>query len=673
MSVFREVSVARHASGARRSMVWIAIGVFAACLLYSAGSSSLAQPDGHAGHHPAATEAPQASGNVDRPSGPRMQPAAPGTGGRDAMGDMAESEMMMGKAPSKEFYPSLLDLPQLSTDKRAALEAQAQSWISQGTNGLALAEETLRHANASNDSIGRKLAIARLQDSLAQVRSGASILQSLADGNAPHEIAMTWFRDQLGLPSERQSGIVGGVFGLSWFHLTTMFFVGAVSIVIVATHFARLHRANALAMRLSNVAPLPASSTGSGDGSPQTVLSAPFFRGEGAPEPSHSSDRPRAQTETKKNVSDAPRQGLWKGQLQVVAIFRETPNVKTFRLREPGGGPMPFSFLPGQFLTYSADIDGRLVRRSYTIASSAAQTGYVETTIKREDAGIFSQFMHDRVKEGDLIDVVGPSGVFTFRGNEAGSVVLIGGGVGITPLMAVIRYLADIAWPGEIFLVYGARSTEDFIFRAELEYLQSRRSNLHVAATMARTAGAAWMGAEGPITGELLTRSVPDLISRRVHLCGPPTMMEAVRKLLSDLGVPPEQVKAEAFGPALGAVPPPGVTQTIAVPTLDPRGLAAMEPDQDSIAGPATASIRFSKSNKVVPLAPDKSVLETAEAVGVAIDYSCRAGICGVCKTKLLEGSVTMEVDEALTPEDKAQNLILACQAKSIGNLVIEA
>jgi len=89
--------------------------------------------------------------------------------------------------------------------------------------------------------------------------------------------------------------------------------------------------------------------------------------------------------------------------------------------------------------------------------------------------------------------------------------------------------------------------------------------------------------------------------------------------------------------------------------------------------GPAAASIRFSKSNKVAPLPPDKSVLEVAESVGVPIDYSCRAGTCGVCKTQLVEGKVTMEVEEALTTDEKARGLILACQAKSIDNLVVEA
>ena len=87
----------------------------------------------------------------------------------------------------------------------------------------------------------------------------------------------------------------------------------------------------------------------------------------------------------------------------------------------------------------------------------------------------------------------------------------------------------------------------------------------------------------------------------------------------------------------------------------------------------ATTEVQFTKSGKTGPLAPDQSVLEAAEAIGVSIDYSCRVGICGTCKVPLLEGRVTMEVEEGLPPDEKARGIILACQAKSVGNLVVEA
>jgi ferredoxin-NADP reductase len=410
-----------------------------------------------------------------------------------------------------------------------------------------------------------------------------------------------------------------------------------------------MRRANALVDRLTRVALAPASAA--------PFASAPAVKVE-ATSSQETNRRPR-QVEASRS---------WKGKLRICAIYQETPNVKTIRLQAPDGGPIPFAFLPGQFLTYAIEIDGKVVRRSYTIASSAAQTAYVETTIKREDGGLLSDYMHGHVKEGDLLEVAAPSGAFTFTGTEADSVVLIGGGVGITPLMAAIRYLSDIAWTGQIYLVYGAQTTEQFIFRDELEYLQRRMNNLHVAATMVRAAGTSWMGSEGQITAELLTQAVPDLIKRRVHLCGPPGMMDALRKTLIGLGVPRDQIKTEAFGPARGAVPPPGKA------VIDAQMPAGESGNRGAaVVGPATATVRFARSGKVSALPPDRSVLEVAESVGVSIDYSCRAGVCGVCKTHLLQGNVTMEVQDALTADDKANGLILACQAKSVGDLVVEA
>jgi ferredoxin len=92
-----------------------------------------------------------------------------------------------------------------------------------------------------------------------------------------------------------------------------------------------------------------------------------------------------------------------------------------------------------------------------------------------------------------------------------------------------------------------------------------------------------------------------------------------------------------------------------------------------SVVPSAQAQVEFRKSGETGLLSPDQCVLEAAEAIGVAIDFSCRVGICGICVVPLIEGAVTMEVEEGLRPEDKARGIILACQAKSAGNLVVDA
>ena len=574
---------------------------------------------------------------------------------------------MMGR-PRKEFYPSLMEMPPLSAEQRLNLESQARGRINSDIDGISAAEKNLRHAIAGGDIAAADQAAKQIRDSLNQVHSGVTALRALNEGKPPQQIAQSWFKSQMNLATpEQRHGNANGLFGISWFHLITMALLGIFSAGMLIVYVERMRRANALVDRLTRApapglaspAAAPVSPASAATDTKATIASP---RASMSGQPSYAESGPNPPEPGSRSTTAKPG-GLWKGRLRVCAIYKETPSVKTFRLQDPAGGAIPFTFLPGQFLTYSAEIDGKTVRRSYTIASSAAQTAYVETTINREDGGVFSEYMHGQIKVGDLLEVLAPSGAFTFTGKESDSVVLIGGGVGITPLMAAVRYLSDIAWPGQIYLVYGAQTTEHFIFRDELEYLQRKMDNLHVAATMVRAAGTSWMGAEGQITSDFLTRSVPDLAKQRVHLCGPPKMMDTLRKVLGEIGVPPEQIKTEALGPALGAVPPPGMT------IVEKRKSETAAP----ALGPATASIRFAKSDKVAPLPPDKSVLEVAESVGVPIDFSCRAGTCGVCKTHLLEGTVTMEVQEALTDEDKAQGMILACQAKSIGNLVVEA
>jgi ferredoxin-NADP reductase len=336
----------------------------------------------------------------------------------------------------------------------------------------------------------------------------------------------------------------------------------------------------------------------------------------------------------------------------VARIFDEAPEVKTFRLTAPDGGPLPFGYLPGQFLSLTIRHDGRPVRRSYTIASSPTQRDYVEITIKRVEQGVVSGYLHDRLKEGNSLEVAAPFGSFTFTGKEADSIVLVGGGVGITPLMTVIRYLTDRGWPGDIFLLYLCRAPQDFLFRQELEYLQTRFANLHVVASMTRAEGTAWTGPTGRLTKELISQSVPNIAARRVHLCGPPPMMAAVQAILAELGVSAEQVKTESFTLARGKPEPEREAQETQK---------------------VTATVTFARSGKSAPLPPDRTVLEVAESTGVEIPYVCRVGVCGVCKVKLLSGSVTMAIQDALTPEDKAQGLVLACQAKSTAPISVEA
>jgi ferredoxin-NADP reductase/DMSO/TMAO reductase YedYZ heme-binding membrane subunit len=356
----------------------------------------------------------------------------------------------------------------------------------------------------------------------------------------------------------------------------------------------------------------------------------------------------------------AARPKIWSGQLRVAGIIRQTPDVQTFRFGALDGGPLPFMHQPGQYLVISPVINGRKVNRPYTISSSPTKPDYCEITVKREEMGLVSKHLHDTLRAGDIINISAPTGRFIFDGTQAQSIVLIAGGVGITPLMAITRYLTDSNWAGEIYFAYSTKAPNDIIFRKELDELKARFSNLHMHVTLSRAEDTDWTGHKGRVSAEFLTKCIPELPKRLVYICGPEPMMAMTVQVLKDLGVPDSQIKLEEFIAAKQVAADAGMTRVSAPEVLAP----------DDGTGP---KLTFSRSAKSVALAPDKSLLEIAEEAGVEIDFECRSGICGRCKTRLLGGCVMMETQDALSAEDKAKNMILMCQARANQPVTVEA
>lgn len=361
----------------------------------------------------------------------------------------------------------------------------------------------------------------------------------------------------------------------------------------------------------------------------------------------------------------------WKGELKIAAIFQETSDVKTFRLTAPDGGRFPFVYLPGQFLNIQLSIDGRRVHRSYTIASSPTRSDTCELSIKREPMGLASRFMHDQVNVGDVVMVSGPFGKFLFTGSEAAEVVLIAGGVGITPVMSILRYLTDRAWPGVIHFLFVAKTEDDLIFQDEIQWLRRRFPRLNVCMTLTRVAPESkWTGDRGRPTESLLRQFVPHLQQLPVYLCGPNEMMDATRDLLTTMGVPTSNILTEAFAgkkSSSNAEVDRSATDEIMLVTESPESAAL--PDAETM----TLKVHFSRSDIHTEADIATNILEAAEAASLELPYECRSGICGQCKTRLVEGTVRMDSEDALSPSEKSAGLILTCQAHPLTNVVVEA
>jgi ferredoxin-NADP reductase len=340
----------------------------------------------------------------------------------------------------------------------------------------------------------------------------------------------------------------------------------------------------------------------------------------------------------------------WLGKFVLAEKEDVTHNVKTFRFRPAKGAQIPFDYLPGQFLTLHIAPGGVPTKRSYTIASTPTWRDRVEITVKREDHGLVSRWLHDELAAGDEVEIEAPNGTFYFDGKNAGSVLLIGGGVGITPMMSAARYLTETGWPGVVHLILGFRAPGDFIFRGEIARLEARNPNLRVTVTMSRPDGEPWSGRKGQIDAALLAQTVPDIVSHRTHICGPPAMMDAVKSALVGLGVAEAQIRTEAFGTV----------------KRDPTAKGSAS---TTIAG----KVQFQASNTTAPVFAGSTILDAADEAGIFIDNACRSGTCGSCRVKLAAGAVRMPVEDALTKEDKAGGYILACQAEISGDVVVDA
>jgi ferredoxin-NADP reductase len=219
----------------------------------------------------------------------------------------------------------------------------------------------------------------------------------------------------------------------------------------------------------------------------------------------------------------------------VTAIERETPRVKSFRLELP----MWMPHLPGQHYDVRLTApDGYRAQRSYSVASSPLDEGEIELTIDRLDDGEVSPYFHDVVQEGDRVEVRGPfASYFVWRGESPA--VLVGGGSGVVPLMAMLRHRRRAMPELEMRLVYSVRSSEDVIYADEL--------GDETLVTFTRESPAGWSGHSGRIDADLVGAAAGD--ASIAFVCGSHGFVEAASDLLLDAGVDASRIRTERFGP----------------------------------------------------------------------------------------------------------------------------
>jgi len=238
----------------------------------------------------------------------------------------------------------------------------------------------------------------------------------------------------------------------------------------------------------------------------------------------------------------------------VAAIKPETAQVKTFSLALPNWSPHRAGQHYDVRLTAA---DGYQAQRSYSIASAPERAGQVDLTVERIPDGEVSTYLHDVLVPGDRLEVRGPiGGYFVWEASQGGPLLLIAGGSGVVPLMAMLRHRAAAGARVPARLLYSARTWEDVIYRDELAQLGAAGSGLAVAYTLTRSQPPGWGGyarridsamlaeVAAPLSGGLL-RAAP-----QVFICGPTLLVEAAANGLVQTGVPSKQIRTERFGPS---------------------------------------------------------------------------------------------------------------------------
>lgn len=331
--------------------------------------------------------------------------------------------------------------------------------------------------------------------------------------------------------------------------------------------------------------------------------------------------------------------------LLVKDVIREIPEAITIVFEQPDE---KIQYKSGQFLSLLQDIDGKSVRRSYSLCSSPYCDDDLAVTTKRVKGGLMSNHLNDTVQVGDHIDVMEPMGNFTFDYDAQNKrhFIMFSGGSGITPMMSITKSVLHAEPESIVSLIYANRDINSIIFKDKLTELEEKfEGRLHVIHILDE-APLEWQGYSGLLNHELLTKLFERIPSWGADnslylMCGPEGMMKNVETLLEQINIPKNKVFKESF--VAGTIDKPEeVGEKTKIITRD-------------------VVISYEGQEYTVTVPPKKHILDAALDMEIDLPFSCQSGICTACRGKCISGSVKMDEDEGLSDAEKAAGYVLPC------------
>lgn len=351
----------------------------------------------------------------------------------------------------------------------------------------------------------------------------------------------------------------------------------------------------------------------------------------------------------------------WSGfrKMTVARKIREADGIHSFELVAHDGRPLP-SYLPGQFLTFQVKVPGHAkpLVRCYSLSDAPGRGDRYRVTIKKILAepetggapGTVSAYFNDVVQQGDILDVRAPSGSFHCDPTMETPLVLIAGGIGITPLLSMLNAVTAEAVDREIWLFHAVRNGRQHAFARHLSDLRHLHPNVRIVTCYSEPTAADVLGRDYDCAGRVDRTTLQSFLpssNYTFYVCGPAAMMEAVSADLRDWGVPAHDIRIEAFGAATARRQP----REIPVPASD-------------------VDVVFARTGRTLAWnGACASILDLAECNGIAIESGCRAGHCGTCLVAIKDGAVDYIAPPAATPE---RGTCLACIAVPTSRLVLD-
>jgi 3-ketosteroid 9alpha-monooxygenase subunit B len=334
--------------------------------------------------------------------------------------------------------------------------------------------------------------------------------------------------------------------------------------------------------------------------------------------------------------------------LRIARVVTETDDASSFVLDVPPELAETFRYRPGQFCTFRVHIDGDEQLRSYSMSSAPETDRALTVTVKRVAGGLVSNWLLDNLSEGDLVEATKPAGVFCPQESER-PVLGFCGGSGITPVMSIAKHVLS-ATHRPVRLLYANRDRDSVIFDATLTTL----SAAHPDRLLVRHH---FDAEESFPTPETIAGFVGADLDADVYICGPGPFMDLVESTLRALGVEEDRIFVERF-----LVEQQEKTEALVSDETSGAGGATAVPDD--------VTVVLGGKKVVVRYQPGDTLLETARRGGLRPPFSCEAGNCATCMAYLKEGSVTMRVNNALTPEEVEEGWVLTCQSLPSGRVV---